>query len=47
MEPAPAPVTDPDGGDQVDHDNTGDTSDDAVIDALDSLNIRDTQDGEN
>ena len=47
MEPAPAPVTDPDGGDPVDHDNTGDTSDDAVIDALDSLNIRDTQDGEN
>ena len=48
METAPAPVTDPDGGDQGDHDDTGDTSDDAVIDALDSLNIRDnTQDGEN
>ena len=47
MESAPAPVTTHEGDVQDDHDNTGDTSDTAVIDALDRLNIRDTQDDEN
>ena len=52
MESAPAPLAVPSGDDQEDqdnqddhdHDNTGDTGDNSVIEALDSLNIRDTQD---